>query len=392
MPAVRSALLLAIAACGANHLAVDAATGDASGDAAETHALGMADVSILLPLPVDLTKPVLLKVSDGAPLVTEGTFTAVVFPDIGPKSGASFAYGDFQVVALRFDPCDGFAVGPCTPLSDGRLRLVLQPLFSMAGTTAVQDIAAHAFYGIPHDDLPGFISELRALARIQNLDPGAPLQVSPAALANNTAYLDRLRALVLRYATWDRLLRLTVIGQESDSAAFAWIFRGLDRPTVNAAFAPMTIPQVLKTKLTAQLTGGDVIYNIDPIISTPGGFPLAVNGINFGNAQPLDQIEAVSAMVEVENPALHDAIETPCVSCHIANYLAKKRAAEAGVDPATLAMTYRTTRNVAVASIADTDERTVRAFGWESTFPAISQRVANDTAQVLDVIAAHFGM
>jgi hypothetical protein len=43
-----------------------------------------------------------------------------------------------------------------------------------------------------------------------------------------------------------------------------------------------------------------------------------------------------------------------------------------------------------VQSIAATDARVVRGFGWAASFPAISQRVANDTAQVLAEIDARF--
>lgn len=384
-------LLAMLAACGGSSLTVDAPVADTPPPpVVERHALGMSDISMLFPLPTALDQPV---VSGIAPLIDVQTFSALVQlnGEIAPKSNALVNFTDFQVVALRFDPCDGFMIGPCADFSDGRLRLVLQPVYQQNPTTiAMQDIAVHAFYPIPHDELSAVVRELRALARIANSDPSTPLAVNTGVA--NAEYLARLRALIAAYCNPQHLIRLTVSGQELNSGAFAWIFRGVERPAFTAAFTAMTIPQILKPQQSAQLTGGDVVYNNEPMVPQPSLITLAMNGVLWATASDADKRTALVALDEVQNPMLHDALDTQCVSCHLAHYLTGKRAGEANVDMTTLPTYWQTTRNVWTdpAGIGRTDERSIRAFGYEASYPAISQRVANDTAKTLDIIDARF--
>jgi hypothetical protein len=375
------------------------------------HALGMNDVSMLLPLPRAVRAPVVASIAgDGAePLVDRGTFDALVTApgDLGPKVGTLGAYEDFQVVAIRFDLCERLAIGVCPPDVPGRLRLVLQPCEMVGGELRTQDIALHAFYPIAAGELAGVIGELRALAAIQGAPADAPLAVSPAAAAGNAAYLAKLHALVMRYARADQLARLTVIGQRASSAAFAWIFRGVDRDAADAlnagagdrraaGFTAMAIPGLAAaggapaTQQSAFLAGGDTVFDARPVADQPAGFALAINGARFAAAGPDERRAAIAALVELQNPARHDTIDTQCLGCHVATYLTARRAAALHVDPAALAGRFAPPYNVAVHSVAGSDPRVVRAFGWAGSAPAISQRVANDTAEVLAEIAARF--
>lgn len=348
--------------------------------------LGMNDVTFLVPLPGALDPPVLAALGDpGEPMISRGLFAAVVSArsDLAPKNGEAFGYDDVHVVALRFDPCARTAGPDCRDGEDGRLRLVLQPLYRSADgtTTLAHDIALHAFYPIPADELPGAIDELRALARIQGA-PDAPLSVSPAlaAAAPDPAYIARLRALIARYARWDRLVRLTVFGQSASSAAFAWIFRGVDLR--DGALAPIEIadlgPGIVEQSVL--LAGGDAIYSTTPAADRPRGLATALNGALFASAPGDERLVAVEALVEIQNPQLHGADDVQCVGCHVATFLTTRRAAAIGVDPSAV-------RNAFAAPVVDTiasrDGRVLRALGWAGSLPAISQRVANDTAQVL---------
>jgi hypothetical protein len=122
----------------------------------ETRALGMNDVSILLPLPRDPQTAVLATIAgDRAELVDRAWFESLVTAhhDIAPRNGAAVAFDDFHVVAIRFDLCDRSTVGLCPDDVPGRLRIVFQPLYTSAGETFAHDIALHAFYAIPVDEL-----------------------------------------------------------------------------------------------------------------------------------------------------------------------------------------------------------------------------------------------
>jgi hypothetical protein len=389
---MRSVALVLVCACGS---AAPAAR--ATQAVTERHALGMNDVSILLPLPRNPGTPVIATIAgddDGAPLVDRDWFDAVVGErhDLGPKVGESAGFASFHVVAIRFDLCDRSTIGVCPPDVDGRLRLVLQPCVTSGGVVLTQDVAIHAFYPIAAAELASVVGELRALARIQGAPADAPLAVSPAAAAGNAAYLARLRRLVLRYARADQLARLTVIGQQAGSAAFAWRFRGLDRGHDRGIDrrVPIEIPGIDARQQSVLLAGGDTVLLTEPIADQPAGFALAINGARFTAAGPDERRAALEALAEVQDPRRHDAIDTQCLACHVATYLTVRRAAAAGVDPGAIAGRFTSSYNLAVDTIAGRDPRVVRAFGWAGDAPAISQRVANDTAEVLAEIDARF--
>lgn len=371
---MRSALVL-LAACAASAPAPTPAP----------RPLGLNDVSILLPLPRDPDVPVLA----AAPRVIERRwFDALVtdHADIAPRIAGPVAFDDYQVVALRFDLCDRAAVGACPPAGDGRLRLVLQPMYRRGAAIAAHDLALHAFYAVPAGEVAAMVGALRGLAALQPLPADAPLGVSEAAA--NPAYLARLRGVVERLARTDRLVRLTVIGQIADSAAFAWVFRGLDR--AGAGFAPTVIPGVPEAEQSLQLSGGDTVYRTHPLVDAPAGFALATNGPAFAAAPPADRAAALEALTAIQNPLRHDTVDVQCVACHVATFLTARRAEATGVEPGAIAGRYASPRARAAATIASRDARVVRGFGWAASVPAISQRVANDSAQVLAELDARF--
>src|SRR5262249_2782849 len=89
------------------------------------------------------------------------------------------------------------------------------------------DITLHAFYPIPAEELPSVTAQLRELAAIQDVAIERPLDVNLG--VTNAGYAAALRDLVLAYARVDRLFKVTVIGQDALSAAFAWRFAGMVR-------------------------------------------------------------------------------------------------------------------------------------------------------------------
>ncbi|HEY4239505.1 MAG TPA: hypothetical protein VGM88_06800 [Kofleriaceae bacterium] len=370
-----------VAACGG-------ATPSVDGPARETHALSPSDVSILLPLPASAKTPVLMGVGDG--MVDRAWFEALVIDrsDIAPKNGLSFQFSDFQVVAIRFELCDPEQRDECPAGVAARFRVVWQPMFTDAGGHVLaHDIAAHGFYPVPTGDIPTVIAELRTLAAIQGLEPTAPLAVSPAASGGNAEYLARLKALLAKYATSTNLVRLTVIGQEADSGAFAWIFRGLDWD--GTTFQQLLIPTIRSYQQTTLVAAGDTIYTPSKAADFPSGFLLALNGVLFDTATPDEQERALESVVAVQNPKLHDTVDTQCIGCHLANHLTLQRASKLSVDPTTVTGWFKSTFPTAASGIG-TDPRIVRAFGWASSTPIVSQRVANETALVLANIAARY--
>ncbi len=355
---------------------------------APQHALGMNDLSILVPLPTDTTVPV---ISEIAPLVQSEWFQPFVMSgDLGPRSNSGFTYDQFQIVSLRWDVCDRSIIGPCPANVDGRLRLIVQPIQNINGTVQAIDVASHLFYPIPAADLPDVVDELRALAAIQDAPADDPLQVSPALVAHNAEYLAQLEALVLKYARPDNLVRITAIGQVAGQTPFEWRFREIDWD--GTQFEQKYIPQINEVEQSTQLADGDITYQsaAQNFADAPVGFALAIEGAYWKTATPANQLLAIDALAQVMNPTLNDAVNTQCMACHVATYLTTYRTGELMMDPTASPSWYHSPRNTNVGMLGNSDGNQIRGFGYVNAAPIVSQRVANDTAHSLDDVDALF--
>lgn len=381
-----------------------ACSSDRAGDgpATQPRELGLGDVSFLLPPGFDragapiATLEGFASAEPATPLVPRALYDSLYAApgDIAPKTG-SVSFEQFHVVAVRFDLCDRANQAPCGELADGVFRVVLQPTyFATTGggqELRAHDVALHAFYQVPNGELADVVAELRAIA---NLEPApTPPQATPLAPFSSSASsprLLRLRALLARYLRQERLLRLTVFGQDASSVAFAWILRGVERPSLNDAFAPITIAQLGSAQQSVRLGGGDIIYISEPAADLPAGFALALNGPTFNAAPVEDRRTALRALVAIQNPALHDTGDLQCIACHVATVLVRARQAGADVDAAALPEHFEAPYPLSPGGLATTDARVLRGFGYAGSAPVISQRVLNETAQVLREIARRY--
>lgn len=358
-------------------------------DPAPSHALGMNDVTMLVPLPADLAAPTLIKLDfDHDTMVERAQFISfVIAGDMAPKSGEQLAMGDYHVVAVRFDLCDR-GTRACAVTDDGRLRLVLQPLAQRAGGTFAHDIGVHLFFRIPNAELPAVVLELRRLAGLQDLPLSSPLMVNPALAAANPEYTERLRTLVETYAVRSKLEKLTTLGQERDSGAFAWMARGMERH--GDAMVPFPIPEMglLDFKQKIQIGSGNVVYDVAPLAPSP--MSPALNGLTWPSSTADQKRAAFDAMEAINNPRLHSALDTQCMGCHVATYLGNYRAIENSVDRGSLPSHFASAHDTSVGGLILMDGRVVRGLGWAAAQPTISQRAANETALVVDEIEQRY--
>jgi mono/diheme cytochrome c family protein len=377
---MRCAVLAAVATlCSA---ACSSGSDGMPGDAAlERQALGMNDVSLLLPLPVPGGAPVLAGISGAG-----GTGDLVpreLFARLMLGSAPTSPFEDFEILAMRFDLCDRAAPGPCPSGLDGRIRLVFQPL-QLPPDPAV-DIGLHAFYAIPSADLAAVINELRGIARISGIPLSRPLGVR--SLTEDA--IARLRALIVRYARGDRLVRLTMMRREFGASDFRWTFHGLEQR--GGEIVDITIPTLDAASQAITLDDSGPSYGATPIADSPAGFATALAAQAFALAAPAAQRAALDALIATQNPLLHTSTTVQCVACHTSTYLAVHRGAAAGIDPTELTSRFTTARAIDVSGgISQGEEHSLRGFGWFGGSPAISQRVANETAEVLDEIEQRF--
>lgn len=368
--------------------------------APDVRTLGMNDVTILVPLPADVASPVLLRGSDlaadGTPFVPRPLFDRLVeVPPPGgppPKPGAMplvppDEHDRLQLVAVRVDLCDRTKPGECPLDTDGRLRLVFQPLTNDSGA---HDVGLHAFYEIPKGDLGTVITRVRELAAIQAEPITSPLRVSPGLTGPRAGdFTTKLRALVADYGGANRLTRLTLNAQPIFFSAIRWAMRGLERR--DGAFVAMTIGGGAPETTQDITLFGTASYTATPATDTPVGLFGALSSTTFESTTADRQRAYLEVLAAVDNPLVHGPDTVSCIACHASTVATTARAKTAGVDATTVRGRYTSSVDTSIAAgKSPTTERTVRALGWLGRDAMISQRVANDTAQVLREIEQRF--
>jgi hypothetical protein len=295
-------------------------------------------------------------------------------------------FEEFVVFGTRFDLCDRVATGPCPEGADGSLRLVFQPKLLQA--VAAADVGVHAFYTIPAAELGFVINELRAIARLNGTGPQLSGPLSE--FVNSSAVGEqRFHALLDRYANTDRLIRLALMGQDARSSTPHVVFRAIELH--DGQWSDVVVAGLEATQQDAVLTDTDPSYAVTPVADSPANFALTLTSGSFNAATPAAQRDALDALVATQNPLLHTAKTVQCIACHTSTYLGVHRAQVAVIGLGTLPSRFATTHDVQLTDgISPTSSLSLHAFGWMGPNIAISQRVANETAMVLDEIQQRF--
>jgi hypothetical protein len=172
------------------------------------------------------------------------------------------------------------------------------------------------------------------------------------------------------------------------SAAVKWFFRGVERK--GTEFEDMTIHGTTETLQVVNL-GGTAFFDVSPESDEPSGLALALDYTKYKDASDEEQRATLEAFAAINNPLTNAPDTVACVACHTSTVALATRADELRVDPSTLSGRYTTSFDVSIgAGMAATTDRTLRALGWLGTAPMISERVAHDTALVLEDIALHY--
>jgi hypothetical protein len=358
-------------------------------DGGTSPGLEMNDVTILTPLPSSGDMPVLMFGSeladDGTALLPRALFDRLVTNSAGgsPVLGER-TYAALQLIAVRFDLCDRHLPGECPVDEDARLRLVFQPVSSLRGE--VQDVGFHAFFAIRTDEIADALAALRALAKLAPPHLG-PLVVSPALSADDSGpYAKGLRALVKRFGGEGRLVRLTMLAQPEISAQVRWTLRGIERH--GSTLVDMTI--VGSTVTTEEVALAGVGFDVLPATDLPAGLMTAISATRFSEADQATKLQAMGAFAAVENPLTHTQETIPCVGCHVSTHLTYARAPSVAFDLASVPGRYTSSYDLSVSGGMSTMSTSVRALGYLLKTPLISQRVVNETAQVLTEIGKRY--
>jgi hypothetical protein len=360
-------------------------------------ALGLADVSVLFPLPTSLTDPALLRLDspgNGGPLLTQARFDALPVFHVNAPGGTSYA--DWRIVAARLDPCfPSLALLTTNPAACRRqVRLIAQPMGPAAdgsgGPIAAQDAAIHLLYDLSEAEFATLAARWIAVRTPRSSDPARALgvHVEIAAEGNAGPIATELRATILAHAGTATLSQLTFM----EGRGVAWAFGGLR--IINGQATPIAIHG---TGATDQTTTSDNIgiFNFQPaspegtaMLSIAGEFVPDPNG-NIGGgtvkltAPPAALQAALTQSLAFDDPTQLDADTADCAGCHAATR-ARARAATLGASADALPRFALAPYNLGIDAQAPfvTSMLQQRAFGYNGTFAIWNQRVVNESAAV----------
>ncbi|MBL8951917.1 MAG: hypothetical protein JNK82_14135, partial [Myxococcaceae bacterium] len=174
------------------------------------------------------------------------------------------------------------------------------------------------------------------------------------------------------------LIRLTFFTQPDFFAQVRWVFRGVE--AADGGMVDIEIPGLAGAKLQHTFLGLDG-YESQPLADVPAGFSAVVSSQRWSAASAPTKERGLAALAEVEDPTRRNTDTLQCVTCHVTTPLR-------GVRPElpagyTSGYSLSTDGGESVSSL-----RSLRAFGWFMAQPMISQRVVNESAQVLAELAA----
>lgn len=343
----------------------------------ESRPLGLNDATYLLPLSA---------ADAGSPFPSpEAMIPRVLFDRLSTTPGDVITdLSRLRIVALRFDICDRSTTAPCSETADGVIRLVLQPTFNDG---SVEDVALHAFYPVPRNEVYEAVDTLRALARLQNVPTGSALRVNTA-FGVDAEFTSTLAAFVRRYASAPRIIRLTLFGQMTNRAALIWVFRGIEKRA--GGFARIEIPDLMEIDQVSLLFSATEFQTM-PQADEPKGFARAMSLRSFMDGTAEQKKEALEALVASDNPTLNTADTIQCVTCHVTTTVLPERAMVAGVDVTTLTNRYTSTQfDLTPLGDVALRFRTLRALGYLRNTPLVAQRTVNETAHVLGELEARY--
>ncbi len=352
--------------------------------------VGAYDVSVLFPLPEPGQQTSMIgadAVGARGVLLPRARYAELPLIDVALNNDQS--YGLLRVVSARLDPCFPGLGEPC----EAQIRLVLQPILpSPVGDGLVaNDAAVHLFYSLSRDELEAalrLVVELRVRAGFGASD--APLGVHPALEREGVdgPFARGLRAALLTYAGEENLVRVTFMALEGFSDQ--WRFGGYD--VVGGSLVPMQIPGIGSTEqefLNEDRTGaGFSGVKVAPPSSSADEFSLLLDPIAAAGATAEARAAAFGAALRVESPDRHSPASVDCVTCHVAAPARAFAERTFGLSAVGSPDQWVAADGAAPEGATELPTNGLRAFGILGRAPAVSQRVANETAAVVALVNA----
>lgn len=355
----------------------------------QSWAMSLNDVTILIPLPSISEVPLMLgpaETGTQGPLLSKKIFLSLI--QLVPEVSNDVIWKDsLKVVGVRLDPCFVEGTGPIA--CRRQIRLVWQPVHFMEYSVQTRDAAVHSFYDFDESTFTQLLTDWRKLSSGSESDA---LQVHPRIKQEGLSgpYWTYLKQLLLRYCGERNLTRMTamnVMGGEQ-----LWIFTGVDIEAGRTK--PLQIPRigrpsqgVIQSSSESQsFTGG-----MKPEPLDDQDFSQLVSDSHTTKATFSEQeLKALMGKVQdYENPEKNNPGTLDCASCHLANTAhqwGKLNFKNWDWKNDFKDHAYQSSWNLTKAGEGPLRTNQLRAFGYFIAFPAISQRVVNETAAVAEAL------
>ncbi len=354
-------------------------------------ALGLNDLSVLIPLPKIAEAPLMLAPYTEGPqgiLLSKKNYSKL-FKLVVDNSNEEVWRDQLKVVAIRLDPCFVEGTGPLA--CRRQIRLVWQPVIEKENELTTRDASLHSFYEFNENEFSTILNEWKTWA---NTNKSLPLNVHPLLKKEGLAgkHWKKLSSLILKYCGEKNLVRMTSMGLSGSEQL--WVFSGIDINPETTLSKEMMIPRIQTTIQTITQSSFDPHEFWGALTPAPNAdleFNLLVEDSMFFRKRNTETEvrKVVKSYLSFENPKKHNTGTLDCASCHLtsmthqwtlANYPNLKWDAEF-VD-----VKYQNALNLENITLNKVNPHQFRIFGYFGKEPAISQRVINETAEVFDFL------
>lgn len=351
-------------------------------------AFSLSDVSILLPLPPQAEMKELLSVhstSAKGPLLPRAMYNKL--PNLLPDTKPDIVYNELlHVVAIRLDPC--FVEGSGPKACSRQIRLVWQPIIAFEDETFTRDAAVHTFHEFGETE---WQEVLKAWKDFSSTESGEPLQVHPLLKQQGFTgpFWKKVSATILKFCGTENLIRATAMNVMNGEQV--WAFAGID--ISGASATPITIPRIGRTVQGIIMTLGNTdefTGSIRPAASADPELEAFVQD-SMSMRQNEKELKLLAKRIhEYENPKLSNPGTVDCVSCHVAQ--SARVWAQNNFQSWDWAndfkdQLYKSKFNITNKSEAPFKSNHFRAFGYFYDKAMISQRVVNESAEVVQTLS-----
>jgi len=352
-----------------------------------------------------------------------------------PKISTGENFRDWRITGIRFDPsAPGASEGVVDVFGSlPQIRLIVQPVTVSASGVTVHDVAFHLIYDYFSSRVagaPGAVAKavpdstavdvilddllaIKVFTEAAGVDTDVPLNVHPGLASGIPGLKQRISDFLSEHLDSERFNSAAVMGLNNGGPE-PWLFMSMIRlPSISGTFRALPSPglgPVQDPKPTQMLSFLDS-QNIQPTPSTTNLMSLsnsliietprrrgvstailftdtpisdkAVVGEDENGQQVIsDDIKNSDIADIVANPSMSHFFNTDCMSCH--SETTRREILE--IPQSSHAFTVPEGVQPLSSDVTPDDDWNVRNFGWFRSENTITQRTANETAEVVDFI------